>query len=446
VSGSTSGAAAISGRPESSAGALAPERTDPVGVAFRTLGCKVNRAEAETIAAELLGLSAHVVDEADARVVVVSTCAVTGEADAKARKAVRHALRLPSAPVVVVTGCGVVVDPEAVSALGDRVVVEPDKDRVASRVSELLRLSAMPPVKGVRAGEGFRTRALLKVQDGCDAFCSYCIVPHARGVPRGVPLDQIAAQAAELVDSGAREIVMTGINIGRFSDGDAGLADAVEAIAASGVERLRLSSIEPLDLTPALLGVLSSTPSFCPHLHVPLQSGSDAVLSAMGRRYTTAEYAERIADARASLPGLAITTDVLCGFPGERDEDAEGTLRFCEAIGFSSLHVFRFSARPGTPAALLPERIDPRTAAARASLLRACGERQRAKHAASRAGSLACVLIETVGADGVGSGTTEDYLRVAVRHASALVGRTVEVRLAQDADGALWGEPKPGAC
>ncbi len=189
-------------------------------------------------------------------------------------------------------------------------------------------------------------------------------MPYARGVPRAVPLDRVAADARDLVAAGTREIVLTGINIGRYSDGAAGLADVVAAVAASGVERLRLSSIEPLDLTPEFLQRLSDTPSFCPHLHVPLQSGSDAVLSAMGRRYTAAEFAERISAARDALPGLAVTTDVLCGFPGETEADAAETLRFCEDLGFSALHVFRFSARAGTPAANMPGQVDPRVAAA----------------------------------------------------------------------------------
>jgi threonylcarbamoyladenosine tRNA methylthiotransferase MtaB len=179
---------------------------------------------------------------------------------------------------------------------------------------------------------------------------------------------------------------------------------------------------------------------------VPLQSGSDAVLSAMGRRYTSAEYAERISAAREVMPGLAVTTDVLAGFPGETDAQAEETLRFCETLGFAALHVFRFSARPGTPAAIMPEPVAPRVAGARAACLRACAERLRAEHVTRRLGSHACVLIETAGADGTGRGTTEDYLRVMVPGTASQLGQTVRVRLELDSAGALWGRPKPGAC
>ena len=207
--------AAAAGRTASD-GPAAPSLL-PRGVAFRTLGCKVNRVESETMAAELLGRGARIVDEAEAGVVVVSTCTVTGEADAKARKAVRHALASPGEPVVVITGCAAALNPAALASLGDRVVVEPDKSRVAGRVAELLGLSAVALSAGARTGEGFRTRALLKVQDGCDAFCAYCIVPYARGVPRAVPLGELADEAKALVAAGAREIVLTGINIGRYS-------------------------------------------------------------------------------------------------------------------------------------------------------------------------------------------------------------------------------------
>ena len=435
--------AAAAGRTASD-GPVAPSLL-PRGVAFRTLGCKVNRVESETMAAELLGRGARIVDEVEAGVVVVSTCTVTGEADAKARKAVRHALASPGEPVVVITGCAAALNPAAFASLGERVVVEPDKSRVAGRVAELLGLSAVALSAGARTGEGFRTRALLKVQDGCDAFCAYCIVPYARGVPRAVPLGELADEAKALVAAGAREIVLTGINIGRYVDGEATLADVVGAVAASGVERLRLSSIEPLDLTPAFLEVLARTASFCPHLHVPLQSGSDAVLSAMGRRYSAAEYAERIAEARSALPGLAVTTDVLCGFPGESDEDAEQTLLFCDSLGFSWLHVFRYSARPGTPAAAMPAQVPHTVTAARAGRLRACAEHLRVAHVARRLGAFASVLVETAEADGVGRGTTEDYLRVSVPGAASQLGNTLRVRLAVDAAGALTGVPEPGA-
>jgi len=399
-------------------------------VAIRTLGCKVNRVESDAIVADLLARGARIVPEDEAAVVVINTCTVTGEADAKARKAVRRALKSSGSPVVIVTGCLAALDAAALSALGERVVVEPDKTQLAVRVGELLGLvdDACEPV--VRAGEGFRTRAMLKIEDGCDNFCSYCIVPHARGAPRGTPLVEVLRDARDLVEAGAREIVLTGINIGRYQDATTGadLAELIGAVAQTGVSRLRLSSIEPPDLTQRLLGVLCDTPAVCEHLHVPLQSGSNAVLSAMGRTYTAEEYAERIEEARGAIDGLAVTTDVIAGFPGEGDEQHTETLAFVERMGFAKLHVFRYSARRGTPAAGM-EQVAAEVRARRASELRAVGERLRDRYARSRSGVEAEVLVEGV-KGGVMTGTTRDYLRVSTQaEARTTAGDVARVRL-----------------
>ena len=383
-------------------------------VAFRTLGCKVNRVESEAVAAELLGRGVVVAEEADAKVVIINTCTVTGEADAKARKAVRHVLRLPQEPLVIVTGCLAAVDADAVKALGARVVVESDKSKVAARVAEHFSLpdSAAP---ALRVGStAFRTRVSIKIEDGCDNFCTYCIVPHARGVPRAEPLADVVAEASSLVSAGVTELVLTGINLGRYRDSITGadLADLISAVAATGVTRLRLSSIEPPDLTPRLLDALAETLSACHHLHVPLQSGSDSVLRAMGRCYTTAQYREFVSAARVALPGLTLTTDVIAGFPTETAEHHAESLAFVEEIGFTKLHVFRYSARPGTPAADMAQ-IDPIVRADRATQLRDLGDRQRREFLAAHVGERIELLIETVDGD-FATGTTRDYVRVSL--------------------------------
>lgn len=386
-------------------------------VALRTLGCKVNRVESEDIAADLIGRGASVVGEETARIVVVNTCTVTGEADAKARKAVRQALAASDDAIVVVTGCLAAVDAPALAALGDRVVVEADKERVADRVAELLGMA--PDARGhaarpaARVGEPFRTRVQLKVQDGCDCFCSYCIVPYARGVPRSVPLAHIERQAADLVAAGARELVLTGINLGRYRDGGAGLPDVVRAVAAAGAARVRLSSIEPLDIDQPLLRALAETPAACAHLHVPLQSGSGPVLSAMRRGYDPATFVARVTRAFEALPGLAVTTDVIAGFPGETDADHEATVALCERVGFSKLHVFRYSARRDTPAATMPDQVPPAVRAARAAELRQLSDELARSFSAGREGTRVELLVERV-SDGVASGTTREYLHVEV--------------------------------
>ena len=407
-----------------------------LAVALRTLGCKVNRAESEAIAAELLGAGVRIVAEDEAAVIVVNTCTVTGEADAKARKAVRQALAAAHEPVVVVTGCLAALDREALTALGRRVVVEADKERVASVVRELLgEAGASPhPAQPASAPPGaFRTRVALKIEDGCDAMCAYCIVPHARGVPRSTPLATVSAQAQALADAGTPEIVLTGVNVGRYADGGADLADVVNAVAATGISRVRLSSIEPLDLTARLLETLSAIPAFCVHLHIPLQAGSDAVLSAMGRTYTAEQFTEGVQAAREALPGLVVTTDVMAGFPGETAEQAAETLAFCQRTGFAKLHVFRYSKRPGTPAAQRPDQVADTQKAARASALREVSARLTRQHAASRIGVAAEVLVERTDRGGevaaFAEGTTRDYLRVRFPGREAYAGELAQVRL-----------------
>jgi len=418
------------------------------GVAIRTLGCKVNRAESEAIATSLLGDGVPLAGEPDAAVIIINTCTVTGEADAKARKAVRHALAGETQPTVVVTGCMAALDRDALMALGERVVVEADKSLVARLVEELLGAEASHGGEHVpvqRAGDpAFRTRVSLKVEDGCDAFCSYCIVPYARGVPRAVALEEVAAQAAALVAAGTREIVLTGINIGRYDDAGRDLAHVIGVVADSGVARIRLSSIEPLDLTPRLLAAMAAAPAFCAHLHVPLQAGSDPVLAAMGRTYGCDEFAARIEAARKALPGLVVTTDVLAGFPGETSGQAAETLAFCERIGFGKLHVFRYSRRPGTPAADRSDQIAEPDKASRAGGLRELSARSSATRAAARVGASAEVLVERVepDADGieVAEGTTRDYLRVKFPARGVAPGALADVALLRVEDEHLIGE------
>ncbi|MDO9557161.1 MAG: MiaB/RimO family radical SAM methylthiotransferase [Coriobacteriia bacterium] len=399
-------------------------------VAMRTLGCKVNRVEAEKVTAQLLGSGVRVVGERDASVVIVTTCTVTAEADHKARKAVRHALNLPQAPIVVVSGCLAAIDPDGLAALGERVVVEADTDAVAARVAALLGTSVGDRLTGPRVGDAFRTRAVVKVEDGCDAFCAYCIVPYARGVPRSVPLAEVVAEVSSLVDAGVAEIVLTGINIGRYTDSGADLPGLIEAVAATGVRRLRVSSIEPGDVSERFLAVAARVPSFCAHIHVPLQAGCDRTLSAMGRTYDTAAYASVLTRIRDAFPGAAITTDVLTGFPGESDVDFDRTLTFVRACGFSRLHVFRYSPRTGTPAAVMAEKVPVAVKSERARRLRALDADLRARFAEAHVGSDAEVLVERLGDDGMAEGTTREYLRVIMQGRGLAEGDVVTAHLA----------------
>lgn len=404
---------------------------EPLRVHVKTLGCKVNRVESDGFAAELLSMGATVTELDDASVVVINTCTVTGEADAKARKAVRKALKGACRPVVVVTGCLATLDAQGLRAIDERVVVEADKDRVVERMAGLLGIEAHR-LRGATVrpayGAGFRTRGSIKVEDGCDNRCTYCIVPDARGVPRATPLPRIVAEAEGLVAAGVSEIVLTGINIGRYRSEEADLARVVQAVADTGIPRIRLSSIEPPDLTAELLDVLADTPAVCEHLHVPLQSGSDAVLESMGRHYDSGRFLELIAAARSAIPGLSLTTDVIAGFPGETDADHQATVDIVRTASFAKLHVFRYSERPGTPAAGMVQ-LDSVVRGARAAELRGVGAELRAAHIRGMVGAKAQVLVEQV-EQGVARGTTRDYVRVTFPAAGrAAVGSLVDVDL-----------------
>jgi threonylcarbamoyladenosine tRNA methylthiotransferase MtaB len=249
---------------------------------------------------------------------------------------------------------------------------------------------------------------------------------HGRVQLAGVNPYAYPPEAAALAEAGTAEVVLTGVNLGRYRDEGRDLADLVRAVAATGVPRLRLSSIEPMDLTPRLLAALAGTPAACPHLHVPLQAGSDRVLAAMDRGYDTAAFAARIAEARDALPGLAVSTDVLAGFPGETPAEAIETLRFVEEVGFMRLHVFRYSVRPGTLAAEMPGQVDPRDKATRAARLRETGVRLAEAFAAGRVGTRVSVLVERT-AGGRAEGTSREYLKVRFTARDSQVGDVVEL-------------------
>jgi threonylcarbamoyladenosine tRNA methylthiotransferase MtaB len=409
-------------------------------VAFVTLGCKVNHTESDAAAAELLARGVEIVrDPSTADAVVINTCTVTAEADRKARKAVRHTLGLPAEPAVVVTGCLAALDADGLRSLGDRVAVQADKAAVAATVAALVgasgetRSGASAEVHAAPPGAGSTTRVMIKVEDGCDNACTYCIVPKARGGSRAIPSGRLLAEVRALAAAGTREVVLTGINIGRYRDlpATADLPALLELLAGTGMPRIRLSSIEPPDVTAAFLEVVRRHPQVMPHLHIPLQSGSDRTLRAMGRAYTTDDFARMLAAARGALPHLAVTTDVIVGFPAEKDDDHAASLAFVEACGFSKLHVFRYSARPGTPAADMDGQVDPRVKAARAAGMRALGTRLAATRAAWRIGGYADVLVERV-ADpvaGTAEGTSEDYLHVVIEGSHARPGDLVRVRI-----------------
>ena len=386
-------------------------------VAVVNLGCRVNRVELDAIAASLEAAGCQLVGQDEAEAVVVNTCAVTGEAEAKARKAVRHAALLPRHPLVVATGCVASLFSDELAALAPKVLVEPDKTRVAGALLASMgwdkaaagtcsiRAQTDDPSAVVTVGDMAsvtptgRMRPGLKVQDGCDNRCTYCIVWKARGPARSVGFGEVLKGVRDLVARGAREVVLTGIDLGRYDSDGRDLAGLVSGLLEqTGVERLRLSSVEPAGVTPRLLDVMAQSDGrVAPFLHIPLQAGCSSVLRRMGRPYDTDGYLSVVNAARARVDGLALACDLIVGFPGETDEEFERGLAFCHEVGFANMHVFRYSRRPGTPAASMPDQVLPEVSAARAGLMRDACLEGRARYVASRVGSEELVLVEREG-------------------------------------------------
>lgn len=404
-------------------------------VALFTLGCKVNQAETEDLAVAFARAGCRRVDfPAPADIYVLNTCTVTHVADRKSRALLRQARRLSPEAMVVATGCYAQVAPEAVAALGvDLVVGNTDKHRLVE-----LTLAG----RSFACGESLlverpRTRAFLKVQDGCDNHCTYCIVPRARGAQRSEPLASVLTRARQHEAEGCRELVLTGVHVGAYGRDCPAVGQERPDLALllrrlldeTGLERIRLSSIEPEDLTDDLLALWPrSGGRLCRHFHLPLQSGSDAVLRRMGRRYRAADFASRVSSVRAAAPGAAITGDVMAGFPGETADQHEESLAFIQAIGFAGLHVFKYSPRPGTPAARYPGQVAPSLAKRRSEDLQAAGAESAARFQGALAGESLPVLFEE-SSGGYWTGLTDNYVRVYLPSREDLHNRLLVVRL-----------------
>ena len=420
-------------------------------IAVKTMGCRLNHAETATIAGALEYEGHDVVPEGGAcDVLVLHTCTVTAAAQRESMRLARAARRA-GAGGVVMSGCTTsVVPPERILEGGVDAVVEKKTGQVhggkpGSPAETVARL-----VAAALSGNGFRpylprfasTRAPVKVQDGCDFRCAYCIVPDARGDPRSRPLDDILAEIAGLAAQGFREIVLTGVNVACWRDGAAGLADLARAASSvAGVARLRLSSIEPGTAERALVDLMAAAESrLCRTLHYPLQSGDAGVLKRMRRRYTPEQYAAAVEHALERVPRLGLGADVITGFPGEDDAAFEASVRMIERFPFSNLHVFPYSERPGTPAAAMDGSVPVPVRRERAQRLIALGEEKRRRFAESFVGGEADVLVERVDDEGVGRGWTSEYVEACVDGLSAVdVGRLVAFRVRACEAGALRG-------
>jgi threonylcarbamoyladenosine tRNA methylthiotransferase MtaB len=397
-------------------------------VAFKTLGCRLNQAESDHMAEEL-GEAGFVSADDAPDLVVINTCTVTREATKASRGAIRRAVRDHPEAKVVVIGCYAVSNPEDIEAIAgvDAVLSNDDKEAFVEALRErattrpLLQISTRPS-----RGSTFpvslppRVRANLKVQTGCDEWCTFCIIPKTRGPLRSFEEADLLAEARARVSGGARELVLTGVHLGKYSfDRNGNEHDLVQLLekllCIDGLLRIRLSSILSQHLTDELVGLMAAEPRLCRHLHVPLQSGDDGVLQSMHRPYDIERYVDSVTRAQQAIPGLALATDVIVGFPGENEPAFERTMEVVRRIGFSKLHVFRHSARPDTPAAEMPGEIPPDVKRERSRRLIAVGNELRQQFLSAHLGKVLHVLVEderVVDGSGVCSGQTDDYVRV----------------------------------
>ncbi|HAM15954.1 MAG TPA: 2-methylthioadenine synthetase [Eggerthellaceae bacterium] len=370
------------------------------------LGCKVNRVEADSIGASLLACGLAAAEQETADLIIVNTCTVTGEAAKKARKAVRHAIAANPVASIVVTGCAAALEAETFCAMDPRVSVRGKAEIEAE-------LSGAAGTAPLRMGAGFRTRVGLKVQDGCDHACTYCIVHVARGPARSVPASEVLRDARAYFQAGAKELVLAGIDIGAYRDASVRLPDLARMLLAESVAanaddgpcaRVRISSIEPLNVSDDLVSLLAqSDGSLCRHLHLPLQSGSSKVLAEMDRPYTAEWFAALAARLHGEVPGIALTTDVIVGFPGETERDFQQTCELVRQARFSRLHVFPYSQRAGTPAAERADQVPAPVKRERAERLRAIGRELADEDRRRRAGTREWALVEGA------SALTESY-------------------------------------
>jgi len=397
-----------------------------------TLGCKVNQYETEYVRQGLARLGyREVVDGQPVDLCIVNTCTVTATAEAKSRKAIRQLARQHPRAGIIVMGCYAAQAADEVAALPGVVDVVTDK----RRLPELLSRRGLVDLPTGISSFGSRHRAYVKVQDGCHMQCSYCIIPTVRPVLVSRPVGDVLDEIRRLVSNGHREIVLTGIHLGHYgvdlADGQVNLAGLVRRVVdLEGEFRLRISSIEAAEVTSELIALLAERPDrVCPHLHLSMQSGSDSVLRRMRRRWPAGQFVECCRQIRRSLDQPALTTDVIVGFPGETPEDFAATCRVVEEVGFSKLHVFRFSPRRGTPAADMPDQVPEAIKQHRAAELTELGEGLRRRYFESLAGRRLQVLVETPAGSrpGLLLGTSDRYTQVELAGDRELIGRLVTV-------------------
>ena len=411
-------------------------------VALLTLGCKLNFAETATYERGFLSAGLEVVPwSRRADLYLINTCSVTATADSKSRNLIRKVHRVNPDARIVVTGCSAELRRTEIEGIEgvSRVFGAEEKGLVVQESLQLLGLESSLPQRSTSFFPAFssaesRTRAFLKVQDGCDNFCKYCTVPYARGRSRNLPVADCVRNAERIAAEGVKEIVLTGVNTGDFgrSTGESFL-DLLRALdGVEGIERYRISSIEPNLLTEEIVDWIASGTKFQPHFHIPLQTGSDELLSRMGRRYDTAFFAERLEMVRRKMehpggPKVFFGIDVMVGLPGETEELFRQTFRFIDSVHPAFIHVFPYSRRPGTPAAAMPGQVEESVKHHRVAVLEELCARLSAEFREANRGVRERVLFESTEHDGMMEGYTGNYIRITRPYDPALVGTLVDI-------------------
>ena len=432
-------------------------------IAFYTLGCKVNQSDTASMEGIFRRAGYEVVDfGSPADVYLINTCVVTNTGQRKSRQIINRAVRHNPLSLIVVTGCYPQTAPEEVRAIAgvDVIIGNQERARIVELVEQALENKQTEILDNVQkmtvdtkfeelgvGTETDKTRAFLKIQEGCNQYCTYCIIPYARGPLRSRSLESIRSEVAKLVEAGYKEVVLIGIHLGCYGKELAKegkhitLYDAVQAVlSVEGMCRVRLGSLESVEVEPRLLELMANEPRLCKHLHLPLQSGCDKILQAMHRPYDTARFTQLLQQIRAQVPDVAITTDIIVGFPGETEEDFATTLAFAEKCGFAKMHIFPYSKRKGTPAEKMPNQVDEAVKGERAARLAAVDEKLHQAMLKQMVGKTEEVLFEQP-VDAVHmEGLCGPYLRVVVPGTEELSNTIAKVKITGIVDDWLTGE------
>lgn len=416
-------------------------------VAFYTLGCKVNQYETEAML-ELFEKEGYEKAETEdyADVYVINTCTVTHMSDRKSRQYIRRMKKKNPDAIIAVVGCYSQVSPEEILSIDEvnlvmgtndrKKIVEEvkkiDASRKVSTVDDIMKVKAFEEIE-INKTNG-KTRAFLKIQDGCDRYCSYCIIPYARGRVRSRDLESIVKEVENLAANGYKEVVLTGIHVASYGkdikETDIKLLDVIKQINdIEGIERIRLSSVEPILFTDEFVEAVSAMDKVCPHYHLSLQSGCDETLKRMKRRYTTEEYKTIVDRLRAAIPNVSITTDVIVGFPGETNEEFDKTYGFLKDIELTHMHIFKYSPRKGTPAATMENQVDPSTKHERSEKLLQLNEENFKKFGQKMLDKEFNVLFEQKVGDNKFEGLTENYVKVIVESDKDLSEQILKVKI-----------------